>query len=99
MSTELSLYGQIIRHCKATEDNIDAEISRQHVRWRRTSAHPRRPPVAAWRKFGGALMEPLGRNGKMRALLAAKSRPRWWERLRDWWRGVDRQTSATVEER
>jgi hypothetical protein len=43
-------------------------------------------------------MEPLGRNGKMRALLAAKSRPRWWERLLDWWYGVDRQTSATMEE-
>jgi hypothetical protein len=43
-------------------------------------------------------MMPLGRNGKMRALLAADSKPRWWERLRDWWHGVDRRTSATVEE-
>lgn len=43
-------------------------------------------------------MEPLGRNGKMRALLATKSRPRWWERLLDWWRGIDRNITVTLEE-
>lgn len=40
-----------------------------------------------------------GRNGAMESLIyRSQSKPRWWERLRDWWNGVDRRTSATVEE-
>jgi hypothetical protein len=38
-----------------------------------------------------------GTRGAMHAALY-HPKVRWWARLRDWWYGVDRQTSATMEE-